>query len=308
MAARWRWPPGTALLFFRRAPLCVSLLATLRERELYRVAEGWERGSGASVDRDGGHAYFVERRADGSRLRTAALSNGKTRTVLEASFPMANPIARPGRPQVLYRQGDEALWVADTEGKPNRRLKLAEGRIGPANWAPDGKTILYLNFPSDRAQLNAIREYAPETETDRLVARTSQFVHFGFNRDTSVFAGASRNAASPVVLLLLRVTRRELTLCEHQAEPSRDCGAPVLTRQPEDLLPERPRRQAGALWFECGSAGGKDRGRHAVRGARPGWIPYQRRRFLGCGQVADDQVLLHLVDHQLVRVWPPLAV
>ena len=194
----------------------VCLLATLREREVYRVAEGWERGSGASVDRDGSHAYFIERRADGSRLRTAALSNGKP-TVLEASFPMANPIARPGRPQVLYRQGDEALWVADTEGKPNRRLKLAEGRIGPANWAPDGKTVLYLNFPSDRTQLNAIRECVPEAETNRLVARTSQFVHFGFNRDTSVFAGASRNAASPVVLLLLRVTRRELTLCEHRS-------------------------------------------------------------------------------------------
>jgi oligogalacturonide lyase len=49
------------------------------------------------------------------------------------------------------------------------------------------------------------------------VAKTSQFAHFGFNRDTSVFVGASRNAASPTVLILLRVTRRELTLCEHKA-------------------------------------------------------------------------------------------
>jgi len=29
--------------------------------------------------------------------------------------------------------------------------------------------------------------------------------------------GASRNAASPTVLLLLRLTRRELTVCEHKA-------------------------------------------------------------------------------------------
>ena len=50
-----------------------------------------------------------------------------------------------------------------------------------------------------------------------MVAKTSQFAHFGFNRDSSVFVGASRNAASPTVLLLLRVTRRELTLCEHKA-------------------------------------------------------------------------------------------
>ena len=192
--------------FFAGRGLYVSLLATLREREVYRIAEGWERGSGANVDRDGNHAYFIERHADGARLRSVALSSGRARTVLEGTFPMSQPIARPGRPQVLYRQGEESLWLADTEGRSNRRLKLAEGRIA-ANWSPDGKTVLYLNFPSDPTQLNAIRELVPEGDSDRLVARTSQFVHFGFNRDTSVFAGASRNAASPTVLILLRVAR-----------------------------------------------------------------------------------------------------
>jgi oligogalacturonide lyase len=76
---------------------------------------------------------------------------------------------------------------------------------------------MYLNIPEDRTQLNAIREYTPDTDNDKLVSKTSQFAHFGFNRDTSVFVGASRNAASPVVLILLRVTHRELTLCEHKA-------------------------------------------------------------------------------------------
>ena len=39
--------------------------------------------------------------------------------------------------------------------------------------------------------------------------------------DSSVFVGASRSRASAYVLLLLRVTRRELTLCEHRAsEPA----------------------------------------------------------------------------------------
>ena len=32
-----------------------------------------------------------------------------------------------------------------------------------------------------------------------------------------MFAGASQNMASPTILLLLRVTRRELTMCEHKA-------------------------------------------------------------------------------------------
>jgi oligogalacturonide lyase len=89
--------------------------------------------------------------------------------------------------------------------------------VGPVNWAPDGKTLLYLNFPEDRTQLNTIREHTPDTNTDKVVAKTSQFVAFGYNRDSSVFVGASRNPGSPDVLLLLRVTRRELTLCEHKA-------------------------------------------------------------------------------------------
>ena len=76
--------------------------------------------------------------------------------------------------------------------------------------------MLYLNLPEDKKQLNNIREHVPDSNTDKLVAKTSQFACFGSNRDSSVFAGASRNA-SPAVLLLLRVTQRERTLCEHKA-------------------------------------------------------------------------------------------
>ena len=103
------------------------------------------------------------------------------------------------------------------DGQQNRKLKLAPGRIGSAQWSNDGKTVLYLNIPEDRAQLNAIREFTPDANTDKLVAKTSQFASFGFNRDSSVFVGASGNQSSPVVLILLRLTRRELTLCEHKA-------------------------------------------------------------------------------------------
>ena len=89
--------------------------------------------------------------------------------------------------------------------------------IGPAHWAPDGSSVLYLHYPEDRRQLNAIREYTLDQDQDALVGKTSQFVHFGVNGDGSVFAGASRNGASPHVLLLLRAAKRELTLCEHRA-------------------------------------------------------------------------------------------
>ncbi|HEY2014258.1 MAG TPA: oligogalacturonate lyase family protein [Bryobacteraceae bacterium] len=210
-------PDNRSFCYFAGRSLFLVNLGTLRDRELYQIPDGWERCSGMTVGPDGTHATFAEKQGEGSRLRMVALVQGGARTVLEAPFVIADPLPRPMRAQVLYRQGDQALWLANADGKQAHQLKLAEGRVGPANWAPDGKTILYLSFPADRTQLNTIREQTPDANTDKLVAKTSQFAHFGFNKDTTVFVGASRNAASPTVLLMLRVTRRELTLCEHKA-------------------------------------------------------------------------------------------
>ena len=216
-------PDNRQFCYFAGRSLFITNLATLREHELYRIPDGWERCVGMTVGPDGTHATFAEkqagagRQASGSRLRMVSLVQGIARTVIESPFAIADPIPRPMRAQVLYRQEDQALWLVNSDGQQNRQLRTAEGRVGPANWAPDGKTVLYLNFPQDKTQLNTIRELTPDTNTDKLVAKTSQFSHFGFNRDTSVFVGASRNTGSPAMLLLLRVTRRELTLCEHRA-------------------------------------------------------------------------------------------
>jgi oligogalacturonide lyase len=215
-------PDNRAFCYFAGRALWIVNAATPRERRLYEVPSGWERSTGMSVGPDGTHATFAERRGESSRLRLASLVQGAASTVVEAPFPMSDPIARPMRAQILYRNGDEALWLVDSDGRQNRKLKLAPGRVGPANWAPDGRTLLYLNFPDDPTQLNTIREHTPDTNTDKLVAKTSQFAHFGFNRDASVFAGASRNTASPTILLLLRVTRREFTLCEHKSSRPAD--------------------------------------------------------------------------------------
>jgi oligogalacturonide lyase len=211
-------PDDRNFCYFDGRSLHLASVGNLRSHELYRVPEGWERCPGSSISGDGSFALLAEHRPDGgSRLQLVGLSRGAARTVVEAPWEIRDPVARPRRAQVLYRQGSEALWLVNSDGQQSRRLNLADGVVGPAAWAPDGRTILYLNFPTDRTQLNAIREFTPDENRDRLVARTSQFVHFGFNRDTSVFVGASRNAASPNLLLLLRVTQREFTLCEHRA-------------------------------------------------------------------------------------------
>lgn len=210
-------PANTAFCYCAGRSVYSSALATLRERELYRIAEGWERAPGMSVGADGTHATLAERNGESSRLRMISLAQPGARTVIEAPFVMSHPEARPLRAQIVYRQGDEAVWLVNMDGRENRKLKLAPGRIAGVEWSTDGKTLLYLNVPEDPAQLHAIREFTPDTNSDKLVAKTSQFASFGVNRDGSVFVGASANAASPVVLLLLRIARRELTLCEHRA-------------------------------------------------------------------------------------------
>lgn len=174
-----------------------------------------------SVGPDGTHALMAEQKTDASRVRMIALAQGSARTVIEAPFAISHAQARPLRAQLLHRQADEAVWLVNMDGQQNRKLKLAPGRIVDAQWATDGKTLLYLSIPEDKTQLNAIREHTPDTNTDKLVAKTSQFVSFGVNRDSSVFVGASGSHASPVVLLLVRVAHRELTICEHRAsDPS----------------------------------------------------------------------------------------
>jgi oligogalacturonide lyase len=227
--------------------LYATTLANLRERPVYEVPEGWERTPGMSVAPGGTDALFIERQGQRWRLRAAA------RTVVETPFAISDPIARPLRAQILYREGpawttgspssaNGGLWLVNSDGQQNRRLKLAAGGLGPANWAPDGKTILYLNLPADTTQLNAIRECAPDANTDAIVVKTSQFIHFGFNRDTSVFVGASRNAASPNVLLQLRITGSELILCEHKAS------------RPETVAP-RFSPDAQRVYFQTDHAG-----------------------------------------------------
>jgi oligogalacturonide lyase len=210
-------PDNRAICYFAGRSLWSVNTANGRARKLYDVPEGWERCVGMSVGPDGTHAVFGERKGETSRLRMAVLATGAARTVVEAPFVLSDPIARPMRAQILYRRGEEALWLVNSDGAQNRQLKTAAGKAGPANWANDGKTLLYLNFPDDPTQLNTIRELTPDANADKVVAKTSQFAHFGFNRDSSVFVGASRNISSPALLLLLRVTKRELTLCEHKA-------------------------------------------------------------------------------------------
>jgi oligogalacturonide lyase len=223
-------------------------LGSLRDREIYEVPAGSKQTPGLTITVDGVSAVFTETGEAGSRVRLIALARNAVSTVVETPFEASHAQPRPRRAQILYRQGNEALWLVNLDGAQNRKLKTApDGSIGAAMWAPNGRTILYLFIPDDRSKLIAIHEHTPDENLDKPIAPTSQFASFGMNSDASVFVGASRNLASPHVLLLLRVTRRELTLCEHRSsEPP--SVAPVFSHDSQGVFFQSDRHGKPALY------------------------------------------------------------
>lgn len=205
------------LCFLDGNRLFSASLSNLRPREIYQIPEGFERGPGTSVADDGQYSAIVERNGAHHRLQLIHMSSGTASTLVEADEEIRDPIPRPRRASVLYRRAG-AVWLVNHDGQQNYRLRLAEGETGPALWSPDGRSVLYLNYPSDPHKLHNLREFIPDTNEDKMIANTTQYTHFGVNADASVFVGASGSKASPYVLLLVRAVKREMTLAEHRSK------------------------------------------------------------------------------------------
>jgi oligogalacturonide lyase len=211
-ATLWLLPNEKSICYFDGRRLVHLELSKRREREIYESPEGWERQPGLCLAPDGKHAALFEVRNGVSALRIVRIPKGGVETVLEAPGALHSPLWQN---LIAYRRGQDELWVVEPEGGRNRRLSLAPGAVGPFFWSQDGRRIVYLSA-------STIRECDVETGGDTMVAKTSQYAAFAPNSDGSVFVGASGSRASPYVLLLLRLTRRELALCEHR---SSDPGA-----------------------------------------------------------------------------------
>lgn len=201
-------------------------------RELYRVPEDATR-NGITIGADGS-ALFAEKRNGRSRIVSISLLRPQPRTIVEIEGEIEAVIARPRHPQVLYRAGG-GLWLANTTGAAKRQLKTEPGQTGEVVWVPSGRTLLYLHLPEDPKELITLREITPEDGSDKLLAKTSQFISVAPNADASVFTGASRSKASAYVLILLRSVRRELTLCEHHASDPRMVN-PVFSPDSQNIV------------------------------------------------------------------------
>lgn len=218
-------PDDRSLVYFDENRLMIASLANLKTRQIY--ASPGQRSHGLAISGDGQYAAIVEKVASRYRLNLIHLARAESTILVESEDEIRDPIPRPRRASVLYRRAGGA-WLVNEDGRQNYRLKLAAGETGQATWSPDGRTVLYLNYPENPHQLHAIREFVPDTNEDRLVSTTTQFVSFSPNADASVFVGASGGKASPYVLLVVRAVQRELTLAEHHCS---DAGIvnPVFT-------------------------------------------------------------------------------
>lgn len=240
-------PDDRGMCYFDERTLFSLPFNTLKPHAVYEVPEGWDHAGGFTVSEDGLYAVVVESRADGqSRLRLVPMMKGAATTLAEATGLIEAPQPRPKRASVLYRLNGE-MWLVHYDGQQNRKLKTAEGISGAAFWSPDGRGALYLNIPNDKTKLNNIREIVVDTGTDSHVANTSQFVNFARNADASVFVGASGSKASPHVLLLLRMTHREFTLCEHRASDPK-MVAPVFSPTSQRIYFESDKHGKPAIY------------------------------------------------------------
>jgi oligogalacturonide lyase len=198
--------------FFDGPSLKQAALTGAPLREIHTIPADAVR-SGFTIGSDGA-AIFCERRNGKSSIMSVLRQ--QTRRIIQIDPEIDELMSRPRHAQIFYRTGGR-FWLINGDGSGNRELKIASGQTGEARWVPSGRTLIYLHLPDDAKELITLREHAPDEGTDTLLAKTSQFISASPNGDASVFTGASRSKASAYVLILLRIARRELTLCEHRA-------------------------------------------------------------------------------------------
>src|SRR5579871_2667716 len=187
-------------------------LVSLRPREVYRIASGFEINGAPSFSDDGQYAAMIEKNGLKYRLQLirtgAGTAAGSATTLVESDDEIREPVIRPRRGAVLYRRSN-GVWLVNFDARQNYQLKLAEGETGQALWNPDGRSVFYLNHPADTRKLYNLREFTPDSKEEKKIADTTQFAVCASNADASVFVGSSGGKATPHVLLLIRSRSEE---------------------------------------------------------------------------------------------------
>lgn len=179
--------------------------------------------------------FFAQCISGGAEIRSVRLGQDRNQIHHQFAEPVAELMPNPRRALIAWLTRSGALWIGGLDGSKPRKADTPDGRVLQFHWSGDGQTLLYLLEPADRTKLVEIREQQVDSRADSRVAKTSQFASFAPNADASAFVGASRSKASPHILLLLRKTSRELTLCEHgESDPS--ACRPVFTPDSQTVV------------------------------------------------------------------------
>ncbi len=219
-----------AVYYLDGAGLYSVLLGNLRVSKLWEASVPLEGTTSLAPAEDGTSLWFAVNGNDGALMKLRLGSKPEAAQVLRHRMAILEPLPNPRRALVAWRCGDGSAWLCEHDGGNKRRLDTPSGVVLQVLWNADGQSVLYLHDPGVQGQSVCIREQEVDSRADSLVAKTSQFACFARNANATVFAGASRSKASPYALLTLRVTQRELTLCEHR---SREASASAIAFSPD---------------------------------------------------------------------------
>ena len=164
---------------------------------------------------DDGRLIVLEQNGPRCALRSIGVDKRAFESLLETDSAIDMLRPRPHSNALFYRK-DGKYWLYDYDKRTEHEIRTDPVTIPCVFWSADGNSLLYLCTPEGGRGVQ-MREHFPDSGEDKLIAPTSQFATFAANRNGSVFAGVSGSKASPYILLLLRVTRRELTLVDHRA-------------------------------------------------------------------------------------------
>ncbi len=209
-------PDDRTLYFADGDRLMAGGLSVGKPRELYKGSSPEIFSRGISLSEDGATISLIDR--ERLQLISTAPAAGKSgvRTLVEVEGGAAQSIVSKSGQLFFRGEGGSIHAMSTVPGAKPKRLPI-EGEIGRALWNPDGRSIIYVRLNQGRGIANALFEYSFDTNKESLVGKTSQFADFGRNTDSSVFVGASASKAQPFILIMLRITRRELALCEHRS-------------------------------------------------------------------------------------------
>ncbi len=188
-----------------------------RPKLLYEAEEGWTPG--ALGLHDDGRLVLVEQNEAKWAVRLLGIER-RAETLFEADAAIDLIRPRPRGNSLLYRKAGR-LWLYDYAARTDREVRTDPVTAPCFYWSADGASLFYLCVPEGGRGVQ-LREHIPDSGEDKLISPTSQFVNFAANRNASVFVGVSGSKVSPYLLLLLRVTCRELALADHRSVSASD--------------------------------------------------------------------------------------